>query len=289
MKKNHRGIPFIKMHGLGNDFIFVFQSSFLPQAPDRETIIRMSDRMRGIGADQLIWVEDFSSVTVAKMHIFNRDGTIAKACGNATRCLAYLYAQKFQQTNVMIHTPGGGVSCRVHSVEAVSVTIPAPIVGFSAVQGVGSYDYTQSPVSLPSLYSLVFVQTGNFHMIHVVDSLPDDETLIAYGRWLNSSHPNFPSGINVEFVKFFDATHGRMRVYERGAECITQACGTGACASVFVGAQQGYCDTEVILSLDGGELRISVKENNQLEMIGAVCYVFDGIYLDGGEYHARSS
>lgn len=280
MNVHDRPIPFLKMHGLGNDFIFVFKEPY-QDALSEELITRMCDRNRGIGADQLLWVENFSGSTSATMHIYNPDGSSAGACGNATRCLAYLYHKKFGKSEVTIHTPAGPVPCNIRDKDAVTIKIPPAKLGFEFVGGVGEFDPTEAPVDLPLIRELMYVNVGNNHVIHIVDTLPDDKTLMAYGRWVNGAHPCFPKGINVEFVRLDTPNSAQMRVYETGAECITQACGTGACASVYAAFDKGLCAREVRMCLDGGDLAIKVLSNNQLEMTGPVCYVYEGVYTDG--------
>ncbi len=285
MSSYDRPFRFYKMHGLGNDFIFVLQESSM-QIPSREVIARMCDRNRGIGADQLLWVEGFTATTTPTMHIFNTDGSTAGACGNATRCLAYLHAKKFplaqMETHaVTIHTPAGAVACQVRDKDSVTIKLPQGVLGYEQVGGVGAFEPTTAPVVLPLIRSTSFVNVGNRHLIHVVDELPDDEVLTAYGQWINDENPCFPEGINVEFVRFDTPNMAQMRVYEKGAERITQACGTGACASVFAAVNQNMCARNVHMKLDGGDLSINVCANNQLEMTGPVCYVYEGVYTDG--------
>lgn len=269
------------MHGLGNDFVVVDAVSrkvFF----NKEQIERLSDRNRGVGFDQLLIVEPpLNPEMDFRYRIYNSDGTEVEHCGNGARCFARFVLEK-ELTNksiINVETRKGSIQLRVLDDGQVTVDMGEP----SFIPG----DLPFTVDKLESLYSLRVgernvditpVSVGNPHAVHRVDSL-DDDYVLTVGRSLES-HGRFPNNVNVGFMQVLNRSEIKLRVYERGVG-ETQACGTGACAAVVAGIKQGWLDSNVIVHLNGGDLKIEWHgEGTPILMTGPASKVFEGqIYL----------
>lgn len=273
-------INFSKMHGLGNDFMVVdavTQNVFF--SPDM--VRRLADRHRGIGFDQLLIVEPpYDPETDFHYRIFNADGSEVEQCGNGARCFARFVSMKglTNKYHISVSTKAGKMLLKLENDDQVTVNMGVPIfdpakIPFRANQAEKTY-------ILRAGDQTVFcgaVSMGNPHCVTVVDDVltADVETL---GPLLES-HERFPERVNVGFMQVISRSEVKLRVYERGAG-ETQACGSGACAAVAIGRQQGLLDEEVTVSLPGGDLRIRWNGNgSNLFMTGPVAHVFDGQVL----------
>jgi len=265
-------IRFTKMHGCGNDYIYInmMESDIAdPQA----AAIAWSDRHKGIGSDGLVLI-DHSSVPEAdfSMRIFNADGSEAMMCGNASRCIGkYLYERGLtEKTEIKLLTLSGVKTLQLHVsngiVESVTVDMLEPVFEdesqFLANRGVNKG---------------VFVSMGNPHYVIFTD---DVDQVGEAGRILEC-HPAFPQRCNIEFARVTDDGSIRTRVWERGSG-ITMACGTGACATAVAAALTGRADRKSQIVMDGGTLTIEWRESdNHVYMTGPATFVFDGeIALD---------
>ncbi len=256
---------FTKMHGLGNDYIYVFG------APESvETLaVKLSDRHFGIGADGII-VIDRSDKADFSMRIYNADGSEAKMWGNGIRCVGkYVYDKGYtSKTEITVDTLSGIRTLRlnVHSGAVCSVQVDMGIteVGETVELDIGSEILHAYPVSVGNPHAVTFVED-----IEAVD-------LEKIGPKVEK-HGYFPDGVNAEFVQVIDEHTLRMRVWERGSG-ITMACGTGATASAAAAVKAGYCtsDTPVTVRLDGGELEILVASDKSALMTGPATTVFEG-------------
>ena len=266
-------IRFTKMHGCGNDYIYVnmMENSIAdPQA----AAIAWSDRHKGIGSDGLVLI-GASSVPEAdfSMRIFNADGSEAMMCGNASRCIGkYLYERGLTaKTEIKLLTLSGIKTLSLHLngsglVESVTVDMLEPVFEdeslFLAHRGLGKG---------------VFVSMGNPHYVIFTDNVDQvGET----GRVLEC-HPAFPQRCNIEFASIEKDGSIRTRVWERGSG-ITMACGTGACATAVAAAFTGRAGRTSQIVMDGGTLTIEWRESdNHVYMTGPAAFVFDGeIALD---------
>jgi diaminopimelate epimerase len=256
---------FTKMHGLGNDYLYVYGE---PENP-KEMAINLSDRHFGAGSDGMIWISP-SSVADFKMRIFNADGSEAKMCGNGIRCVGkYVYDKGYTtKTNLTIETLSG-VRTLWLQVDNGLVTSVAVDMGMAIVQDdlhllVDGAEVSCTPVSVGNPHAVIFVSD--------IAQAP----LTTLGPKLER-HAAFPEGVNVEFVQVLDANTLRMRVWERGSG-VTMACGTGACASVAAAISKGYCsyDKLIAVQLDGGTLHLKVAPDNNVTMIGPAETVFEG-------------
>lgn len=272
-----REIPFTKMHGLGNDFV-VFDLTVQNLNLDRETVRHVADRHFGIGCDQVLLVERSRLDGIAfRYRIFNADGEEVEQCGNGARCFARFVRDRglIDQDRFDVETLGGVITLEIRDDGQVTVNMGAPEleparIPFDAPVRADSY-----PLTLDDRhFQIGAVSMGNPHLVLNVDDV-EAAPVSELGPSLES-HPRFPNRVNVGFMQVIDSGHIRLRVFERGVG-ETLACGTGACAAVVVGRQQGLLSDPVIVDLAGGSLSIAWKGgDNPLYMTGPVSYVFEG-------------
>ena len=276
------GIPFRKMHGLGNDFVVV-DARANGIAFTQPQLERIADRRFGIGCDQLIVLEA-SARAHARMRIFNPDGGEVGACGNATRCIGWLLAHEDATDLVTIETMAGLLHARLIGDE-VSVDMGLPQLDWAAIP-LASETHTErvmldlsgldaslaSEPRLPAWFSAV--NMGNPHAIFFVEDVTAFD-LPRIGPKLET-HPIFPQKANISLVEVVDRHHLKQRVWERAAG-ITLACGTAACASAVAALRLGYCDGEIAVTLPGGMLRLSVNAEGHVIMTGPIATSFSGV------------
>ena len=260
-------IPFTKMHGCGNDYIYVNVAQH-PIDDPVAAAIKWSDRHKGIGSDGLVLIGK-SSMPEADftMRIFNADGSEAMMCGNASRCIGkYLFEKGLtMKTEIRLLTLSGIKVLYLHIVddiiESVTVDMGEPILE----------DATQF-IASRGLDMGTFVSMGNPHFVIFTENVDQvGET----GRSLEY-HPAFPQRCNIEFVHIEADGSIRTRVWERGSG-ITQACGTGACATAVAAALTGKAGRSSQIVMDGGTLNIEWRESdNHVYMTGPAEFVFDG-------------
>lgn len=262
-----RTIKFTKMHGAGNDYIYVNTMQY-PISNPEEYAVEWSRPHTGIGSDGLVLIEA-SDIADFKMRIFNADGSEAKMCGNASRCIGkYLYEYGLtDKTVVSLETLSGikvlQLQVEKGTVESVTVDMGLP----SAIQEIElgeQYPYKKG----------IAVNVGNPHLVIFVDDITGVD-LPQIGSRLEC-HPFFPDRVNVEFAQIRQDGSIRMRVWERGSG-ITQACGTGACATATAAAFCGLASRKSAVEMDGGTLFIEWKESDShLSMNGPATIVFNG-------------
>ena len=265
-------IRFTKMHGAGNDYIYV-DVRLYPIADPVAAAIAWSDRHKGIGSDGLVLI-DRSPVPEAdfSMRIFNADGSEAMMCGNASRCIGkYLYERGMTtKTEIKLLTLSG--------IKVLSLHVTDGIVGSVTVDMLEpSLENENQFIASRGLNIGTFVSMGNPHYVIFTDNVDQvGET----GRALEL-HPAFPQRCNIEFAQIVsdetaDHTTFRVRVWERGSG-ITQACGTGACATAVAAALTGRAGRRSSIVMDGGTLSIEWRESdNHVYMTGPAAFVFDG-------------
>ena len=260
-------IKFTKMHGCGNDYIYV--NTMEQKVPNpQEAAIRWSDRYKGIGSDGLVLIGK-SPVPEADytMHIYNADGSEAMMCGNASRCIGkYLYERGLTtKTEIRLLTLSGIKTLQLHilnnKVESVTVDMLEPVL-----------ENDSQYIASRSVGRGTFVSMGNPHYVIFTDNVDQvGET----GRTLER-HPAFPQRCNIEFAHVEEDGSIRTRVWERGSG-ITQACGTGACATAVAAALTGKAGRKSDIVMDGGTLSIEWRESdNHVYMTGPAEFVFDG-------------
>ena len=260
-------IRFTKMHGCGNDYIYVDTMQY-PIADPVQASILWSDRHKGIGSDGLVLI-GASPIPEADytMRIFNADGSEAMMCGNASRCIGkYLYERRLTtQTQIRLLTNSGIKTLNLHVRDGVveSVTVD---------MGTPQLENPEQFVISRGLDQGTFVSMGNPHYVIFTDNVDQvGET----GRVLEH-HPAFPQRCNIEFARVENDGIIRTRVWERGSG-ITQACGTGACATAVAAFITGRTSRQSQIVMDGGTLTIEWRENdNHVLMTGPAEFVFDG-------------
>ena len=260
------GLPFMKMHGLGNDFVVIDSrghGALITAALARA----LGDRNRGVGFDQLAEIRDADDADFT-LDFWNSDGTRAGACGNATRCVADHVMQATGQDSISIRTARGRLHARRCADGRISVNMGQPQLDWAEVPLARPTDTLHLP--LPGVP--VAVGMGNPHCVLFV---PDADAADVAGLGALLEHdPLFPEGTNVEFAALTAPDRLRMRVWERGAG-ITLACGSGACATAVAAHRRGLTGRRVLLDLDGGSLEIDWRDDG-VWMTGPTAHVFDG-------------
>ncbi len=261
---NH--ILFTKMHGAGNDYIYVDTHRFAIAHPEKAAI-EWSAPHTGIGSDGLVLIGPSDKADFS-MRIFNADGSEAMMCGNASRCIGkYVYeCGLIQKQEITLETLSGIKALKLHlsgdQVTAVTVDMGAPTEAIP-VDYTGEFPFDSIQISM-----------GNPHLVTFVDDIRQINLPVIGPRL--ECHPLFPGRINVEFAQITGDNEIRMRVWERGSG-ITQACGTGACATAAVAALTGRTGRRVDILMDGGKLTIEWDTTTgHLLMTGPAVKVFDG-------------
>lgn len=268
MSKN---TSFVKMHGLGNDFaIFDARVGALPELD----IAALSNRKTGIGFDQMAVLES-SDQADCFMHIFNADGGRVGACGNMTRCVADILLNEVKRKKVVIETDAGLLECWRSDAEDgwISVDMGQPRLDWASIPLAKQCDAANVPISADGFEAPFTVNVGNPHAVFFVDEAAQVD-LEKVGP-LVECHEVFPEKTNVEFAHIIDQNNIRMRVWERGTG-VTEACGTGACATLIAAAAQGLSDRAAFIHLDGGRLHIEWNEADHIIMSGPIAYVYAG-------------
>lgn len=266
-------LAFIKMHGLGNDFVILDgrESSLNLSAEDVRAI---SDRHTGIGCDQFIIMEPARDPSAdVFMRIYNTDGSESGACGNATRCVASLVMKETSISHAIIQTISGLLDCENIGGGLYSVDMGPARLDWRDLPLSEACDTENLNVEAGPLQNAVGVNVGNPHAVFMVDDV-DDIDLETFGPVIET-HPLFPERTNVEAVQVLSRERIRMRVWERGVG-ITHACGTGACAALVATARRGLTERKAEVVLDGGTLTIEWLPDNNVLMTGPVATSFSG-------------
>ncbi len=275
-------LHFTKMHGAGNDYIYV--NGFKEKVENPEKVsLALSDRHFGIGADGLVLILP-SKICDFKMRMFNADGSEGKMCGNASRCIGkYVYENGLtDKTEITLETLSGVKKLKLFpnqsgKVDYVEVDMGKALLKTSDIPMKSDKEhFVNSPLEVGGKeYNVTCVSMGNPHAVIFVDET-DNLKLEEIGP-LFENHPVFPERVNTEFVKILSPEDIRMRVWERGSG-ETLACGTGACASVVASVLCGFCgyNTPIRVHLKGGMLTITYQSNGTVIMGGNAVKVFDG-------------
>ena len=262
-----RDLPFVKMHGLGNDFV-ILESRGGPVRANPALARAVGDRHRGVGFDQMAEVLDSDAADLA-LTFWNADGSPSGACGNATRCVAAREMDRTGRDQVAIETAGGILRAERDADGVVRVNMGAPRLDWHQVPLAREMD----TLALPLPGSPVAVGMGNPHCVSFVDDVGAID-LPRVGPVLEHD-PLFPERTNVEFAEVRADGTIRLRVWERGTG-ITLACGTGACATAVAAARRGLTGRSVRIELDGGWLSLDWRDDG-IWMAGATAHVFDGV------------
>ncbi len=267
------GIAFIKMHGLGNDFVIV-DARHEPVAIDEDAARRIADRRRGIGCDQLIVLEAPAHKDAqAFMRIRNADGGEVAACGNATRCVGALLMDESGGDEAVIET-ASGILVASGSAAGVTVDMGAPRTDWREIPLSAEVDTLALPLTPDGLTAPAACSMGNPHATFFVDDITDVNIPVLGPRLEHD--PLFPERANIGFAQVSGRDRIRLRVWERGAG-LTQACATGSCAAVVNGIRLKLLDRRVTCVLDGGELTVEWRKDNHVQMTGPVAVAFSGL------------
>ncbi len=265
---------FIKMHGLGNDFVVLdLRDGTPPPAPAK--IAEIANRKTGIGCDQAILLLPKRNPEAALfMQIHNQDGSEAEACGNATRCVGFLIMNEIKKDMVVIETVAGLLPCWKEPDGRITADMGEPKFGWKDIPLSEERDTLNLKIGEGKIKDPVGVNVGNPHAVFFVDDVAGvDVAGVGPGF---ESHKLFPRKINVEFVEVKSPTELRMRVWERNAG-ETHACGSGACATLVAAVRRGLAERKADVVLDGGTLSIHWRESdNRILMTGAAAHVFEG-------------
>ena len=273
-------MKFTKMHGLGNDYIYINGFEEIVADPG-ELAIKVSDRHFGIGSDGIVLIMPSDSCDF-RMRMFNNDGSEAEMCGNASRCVAK-YVYDFGLTDkeeITLETLAGVKILKMQiidgKVDTVTVNMGAPIIKAADIPVISSKDQVvDEPLVIEGTeYRITCVSMGNPHCISYIDDIRAFN-LETIGPKIEN-HEIFPKRINAEFAKVVDRKNIDMRVWERGSG-ETLACGTGACATLVASVLNDYTDRKATLHLLGGDLEIEWNEaDNNVYMTGPATTVFQG-------------
>lgn len=261
------GLPFMKMHGAGNDFVVI-------DSRGREAVMTvglaqaLGDRNRGVGFDQLAEITDAEGADFGLV-FWNSDGSQAGACGNATRCVSDIVMQGLGAEKISLVTARGGLRAERAADGRVWVNMGQPQLDWQQIPLAQAVDHLHLP--LPG--GPAAVGMGNPHCVHFVpDAAAVD--LATLGPKIEND-PLFPQRTNVEFASLIAPCRLRMRVWERGTG-ITLACGSGACATAVAAHLRGMTGPKVVLQADGGELEVDWRDDG-VWLTGPVARVFDGV------------
>ena len=276
-------LTFSKMHGIGNDYIYI--NCFQETVTDPEKLsIFMSNVRFGVGSDGLVLILP-SEVADFRMRIFNADGSEAMMCGNATRCVGkYVYEHGMtDKTEVSLETNSGikyltlYVNEATNKVDAVKVDMGKAILKPAEIPVADDGDrFIAKPVVVDGVsYDMTCVSMGNPHAVVFLPEI-DSLDLEKIGPSFEH-HPLFPNRVNTEFIRVIDDHTLQMRVWERGSG-ETFACGTGACAAAVASVLNSYCkrEQEILIHLRGGDLRIIYHNDESVTMIGPATFLFEG-------------
>lgn len=273
-------IPFLKMHGLGNDFV-VIDARAEPLALPAPLLRAIADRRRGIGCDQIVVIENAKAGGDARVRFWNSDGSESGACGNGSRCVAALLMGEAGRETARLETGGGILGCRMQGGGLITVDMGSPRFDWQDIplaerMDTRVLDIRLGPIDHPVLIGPTAVNVGNPHCIFFVDNIAAHD-LARFGP-LVENHPLFPERVNVSLAQVTSPSSLRLKVWERGAG-ITQACGTAACASAVAAARLGRTGRAVDVTLDGGVLAIHwLEDNDHILMTGPVAVAYSGSF-----------
>lgn len=270
-------INFTKMHGLGNDFV-VIDALSQPVALTPAQLRFIADRHFGIGCDQILLVETPTVPGVDfRYRIYNADGGEVEQCGNGVRCFARFVLDKHLTTrhDISVETNAGIISTQVGANGLITVNMGVPQFAPADIPFIADTQALAYTLDVAGQHvNIGAVSMGNPHAIMQVDNV-DTAPVATLGPQIEQ-HARFPRRVNAGFMQIIDRSHIRLRVYERGVG-ETRACGTGACAAVAVGRQQGLLDETVTVDLPGGTLLIRwAEEGRPVWMTGPAVSVFEG-------------
>lgn len=270
-------IPFRKMNGLGNEFV-VIDARTRKAGIGSDEARRIGDPALGPGCDQIIVLEPSASADVF-MRIFNADGSEVGACGNASRCVAFLLSQESGSRKVTIETQAGVLGADVASTDEIVIDMGKPRFAWDEIPLAEPFHDTTGielqigPIDAPILHSPSVVNVGNPHAIFWVEDV-DAYDLARFGPLLEN-HPIFPERANISLAQVKSRDRIKLRTWERGAG-LTKACGTAACAAAVAAARKRLTDRKVTIELPGGSLLIEWTADDRILMNGPAELEYEG-------------
>lgn len=263
------GLPFMKMHGLGNDFVVIDERDGAARVDDA-IVAAMADRHRGVGFDQLAVMSRRGNVDV-HLTFYNADGSLSAACGNATRCIARHIMGETGKTDLTIGTDRGTLFAKDAGDGLTAVNMGHPQLSWKEIPLAEDVDID----ALPLDGSPMATGMGNPHCTFFVEDA-EAVDLLTLGPEIEH-HPLFPERTNVQFAHLVGKNHLRMRVWERGTG-LTLASGSSSCATAVAAHRKGLTDRAVRIDLDGGLIQIDWKDDG-VWMTGPTSHVFIGVWL----------
>ncbi len=261
-------LPFMKMHGLGNDFVVIDERGIAPRV-DQAIAVALADRHRGVGFDQLAVMSDAQNADV-RLTFWNSDGSQSAACGNATRCIARHLMDARSVGALTITTDRGNLQALDAGGGLTSVNMGHPQLNWDEIPLAEAVDTLMLPIS----GSPTATGMGNPHCTFFVD---DAEAIDLAAKGAEFEHHTlYPQRTNVQFASIIGPNHLRMRVWERGVG-ITLASGSSSCATAVAAARRGLTGSDVTIELDGGTLQVSWRDDG-VWMTGPTAHVFDGVW-----------
>ncbi len=267
-------IEFIKMHGIGNDFVIIENQKNLKQIFRKDFLKKIGSRNFGIGCDQILIINKYNK-KVADVSIYNNDGCEVGACGNGVRCVASYLMKKQDIKSIQIKTISDNLYCWIEN-ENCFVNMGKPVFEWNKIPLLKDVDVKNLKIDQFNLFCL---SMGNPHAVIFFKSLNElNKVAIKHlGRKIQKEEI-FPQGVNVEFATILDNNSIRMKVWERGAGR-TLACGSGACATLVAAHQKNLSERKNDIILDGGKLTIDWLKNDDVIMSGEVTLVYEGKFF----------
>ncbi len=266
-------LPFVKMHGLGNDFV-VFDGRRSPIAISETMARSIADRRTGVGCDQVIVIESSKSAD-ALIRIHNADGGEVEACGNATRCVATLLMTEDGGRETIIESPAGMLHCQAAGADTITVDMGVPGLEWRNIPLSRTADTLALDLGTTTPSPGCAVSMGNPHVVFF-GNVVEKEEITRLGRAIEH-HPLFPQRTNVELARVLAEDRIRVKVWERGVG-VTRACGTGACATLVAACRRGLSARRAEIVLDGGSLRIEWRNDDHVLMTGPAATSFNGTW-----------
>jgi len=271
------------MHGLGNDFVIIDgrADNFVP---DAHFCITISDRRSGIGCDQVIVMNQPEAPGAdVFMRVYNLDGSEARACGNATRCVARLLFEEAERSKVVVQTVVGLLKTNKNKNGTITADMGLARLAWDEIPLLKSHDTLHVPLTMGSLADACCVNIGNPHAIFFVQDVTAIP-LAEYGPMLETD-TLFPGRCNIEIAQVLSPERIRMRVWERGSG-ITRACGSAACATLVAAVRRSLSASRATIVMDGGDVTVEWRDNGHVYLTGPTAKVFKGVFDD--EFLAQS-
>jgi diaminopimelate epimerase len=268
-RADHAGLPFLKMHGLGNDFVVIDRRGQPVSAVPVRLAQALADRRRGVGFDQLALITDDAGGADVRLDFLNADGSPSATCGNATRCIARMILDETGRTAITLRTERGLLAARDAGGGLTSVNLGTPLWNWQDIPLAREVD----TLHLPIPGDPVATSMGNPHCTFIVDDA-EAVDLSTFGP-AHEHHPLFPARTNVQVVSVTGPDQLRMRVWERGTG-ITLASGSSSCAVAVAAHRRGLTGRAVTIRLDGGDIAIDWRDDG-VWMTGPTAHVFSGV------------